>query len=57
MQILKVFDEELYDMNIYLDIDFSFSYIDERVVYILIFFQLLIFIGISKNLGYNVKKN
>ena len=56
MEIYKIYDDQIYDLKIYYDIDFSFSYINEVVVYILIFLQLLIFNGISKNLGYNVEK-
>ena len=56
MQLYKFFDDDIFDLKIYIGLDFNFVYIDELVVYILIFLQLLIFIVISKNLGYNVKK-
>lgn len=56
INIFRIFDDEIYDLKVYLDVDFSFFYIDYIVMYILIFLQLVVFIGISKNLGYNVKK-
>ena len=56
MQVSKLFNEYIYDFKVYYEISFSFAFVDEAIVYILIFMQLLIFIGISKNLGYNVRK-
>ena len=63
-QIIELLNEQIYDMKIYLDIEFSFYMVDSFILYSLSFMHLLLFIStrfvnfkiLSKNLGYNVLK-
>jgi len=52
----SILDEKFFDLKIYFDISYSFYYVDDVVVYILLFLQFISFIAFSKNLGYNAVK-